>query len=193
MLKSNPSYLGIAGKNPALGPPKSALGLRPWADFGGPWAGFFPEFLSQGLDFLPQAILPTSAVSTQNSSPAAELSVWWSVQGKLYTQFTSRRLFQGCVKSGKKLHSRYNLHARKHNHLPHIQTAWVESFRCSLYCISISIFSSPFFSQFGPTDIDWLKWVMYSIANQRAKTKKRLMCMTAHEKIGYCRDDLRSK
>ena len=53
MLKSNPSYLGIAGKNPALGPPKSALGLRPWADFGGPWAGFFPEFLGQGLDFLP--------------------------------------------------------------------------------------------------------------------------------------------
>ena len=27
MLKSNPSYLRIAGKNPALGPPKSALGL----------------------------------------------------------------------------------------------------------------------------------------------------------------------
>ena len=53
MLKSNPSYLGIAGKNPALGPPKSALGLRPWADFGGPRAGFFPEFLGQGLDFLP--------------------------------------------------------------------------------------------------------------------------------------------
>ena len=55
MLKSNPSYLGIAGKNPALGPPKSALGLRPWADFGGPRAGFFPEFLGQGLDFLPKA------------------------------------------------------------------------------------------------------------------------------------------
>ena len=54
MLKSNPSYLGIAGKNPALGPPKSALGLRPWADFGGPRAGFFPEFLGQGLDFLPK-------------------------------------------------------------------------------------------------------------------------------------------
>ena len=54
MLKSNPSYLGIAGKNPALGPPKSALGLRPWADFGGPRAGFFPEFLGQGLDFLPE-------------------------------------------------------------------------------------------------------------------------------------------
>ena len=45
MLKSNPSYLG---------PPKSALGLRPWADFGGPRAGFFPEFLGQGLDFLPK-------------------------------------------------------------------------------------------------------------------------------------------
>ena len=56
MLKSNPSYLGIAGKNPALGPPKSALGLRPWADFGGPRAGFFPEFLGQGLDFLPERI-----------------------------------------------------------------------------------------------------------------------------------------
>ena len=56
MLKSNPSYLGIAGKNPALGPPKSALGLRPWADFGGPRAGFFPEFLGQGLDFLPQSL-----------------------------------------------------------------------------------------------------------------------------------------
>ena len=55
MLKSNPSYLGIAGKNPALGPPKSALGLRPWADFGGPRAGFFPEFLGQGLDFLPES------------------------------------------------------------------------------------------------------------------------------------------
>ena len=56
MLKSNPSYLGIAGRNPALGPPKSALGLRPWADFGGPRAGFFPEFLEQGLDFLPKDI-----------------------------------------------------------------------------------------------------------------------------------------
>ena len=56
MLKSNPSYLGIAGKNPALGPPKSALGLRPWADFGGPRAGFFPEFLGQGLDFLPEGV-----------------------------------------------------------------------------------------------------------------------------------------
>ena len=56
MLKSNPSYLGIAGKNPALGPPKSALGLRPWADFGGPRAGFFPEFLGQGLDFLPKDV-----------------------------------------------------------------------------------------------------------------------------------------
>ena len=28
MLKSNPCHLGIAGKNPALGPPKSALGLE---------------------------------------------------------------------------------------------------------------------------------------------------------------------
>ena len=60
MLKSNPSYLGIAGKNPALGPPKSALGLRPWADFGGPRAGFFPEFLGQGLDFLPQFLFKGS-------------------------------------------------------------------------------------------------------------------------------------
>ena len=50
MLKSNPSYLGIAGKKPAL---------RPWADFGGPRAGFFPEFLGQGLDFLPEKGLET--------------------------------------------------------------------------------------------------------------------------------------
>ena len=61
MLKSNPWYLGIAGKNPALsplksalGPPKSALGLWSRADFGGPRAGFFPESLGQGMDFLPK-------------------------------------------------------------------------------------------------------------------------------------------
>ena len=68
MLKSNPSYLGIAGKNPALGPPKSALGLRPWADFGGPRAGFFQEFLGQGLDFLPE--------SHQHSVRFEQIPVW---------------------------------------------------------------------------------------------------------------------
>ena len=58
MSKSNPYYLGIAGENPALGPPKSVLGpgatlFAPRADFGGPWSGFSPESLRQGLDFLP--------------------------------------------------------------------------------------------------------------------------------------------
>ena len=56
MSKSIPWYLGISGKNPALGPPKSALGPAthgPRADFGVPWAGFFPESLGQGMDFLP--------------------------------------------------------------------------------------------------------------------------------------------
>ena len=116
---------------------------------------------------------------------SAKLSVWWSVQGKLYTQFTSRRLFQGCVKSGKKLRSRYNLHARKHNHLPHIQTACVESFRCSLYSISIHVFSSPFFSQFGPTDIDSLAKVGVVLHCQSTcQNPKKRTCMTAHEKIG---------
>ena len=67
MLKSNPSYLGIAGKNPALGPPKSALGLRPWADFGGPRAGFFPEFLGQGLDFLPEQVETTNLTRSATS------------------------------------------------------------------------------------------------------------------------------
>ena len=69
MLKSNPSYLGIAGKNPALGPPKSALGLRPWADFGGPRAGFFPEFLGQGLDFLPKESLVALALLPIKTQP----------------------------------------------------------------------------------------------------------------------------
>ena len=58
MSKSIPWYLGISGKNPALGPPKSALGPAthgPRADFGVPWAGFFPESLGQGMDFLPKS------------------------------------------------------------------------------------------------------------------------------------------
>ena len=70
MLKSNPSYLGIAGKNPALGPPKSALGLRPWADFGGPRAGFFPEFLGQGLDFLPKLFRKYGIHATSRTTSA---------------------------------------------------------------------------------------------------------------------------
>ena len=70
MLKSNPSYLGIAGKNPALGPPKSALGLRPWADFGGPRAGFFPEFLGQGLDFLPEFVLTGTFIKSTPIGPS---------------------------------------------------------------------------------------------------------------------------
>ena len=74
MLKSNPSYLGIAGKNPALGPPKSALGLRPWADFGGPRAGFFPEFLGQGLDFLPEVARGVTDHTSASVSSVARAS-----------------------------------------------------------------------------------------------------------------------
>ena len=55
-LAEIPSWTGrrelpIAGKNPALGPPKSALSLRPWADFGGPWAGFFSRIPRTGVGF----------------------------------------------------------------------------------------------------------------------------------------------
>ena len=35
-------------------PSASSYALRPWADFGGPWARFFPESLGQGLDFVPK-------------------------------------------------------------------------------------------------------------------------------------------
>ena len=49
--KSNPCPRN-SGKNPARGPPKSAQGRRPRADFGGPRAGFFPAIPRyQGLDF----------------------------------------------------------------------------------------------------------------------------------------------
>ena len=49
--KSNPCPRN-SGKNPGRGPPKSAQGRRPRADFGGPRAGFFPAIPRyEGLDF----------------------------------------------------------------------------------------------------------------------------------------------
>ena len=49
--KSNPCPRN-SGKNPARGPPKSAQGRRPRADFGGQRAGFFPAIRRyEGLDF----------------------------------------------------------------------------------------------------------------------------------------------
>ena len=47
MSKSIPWYLGISGKNPALGPPKSALGPATH----GPWADFFQNPSDRGWIF----------------------------------------------------------------------------------------------------------------------------------------------